>query len=287
MGCLSLNGWAQSKPPGDTKATSPLETRIQLRSGACTLGDVVRSLSQQTGLNIETEPYLRARRLVVQMDNVTARQALDILCDLNDWKWYDTEPGRYIVTRPKLRPAQELLGIAANVRRALPHDMRRYLGFEVPQSEMARGSGEDFEAMERERDSSASNYPAAERVFRKSLFLSDFKVRFARQKEHLLYEGLRDKLQGEKTIPYAQWTPEQRELILTALTYEALLEMVYQSSGAFWGHLLPYQRDPARITISLSKEGTLYVGSYWNDGTSDGYTAFGSPLLPPFDATKR
>ena len=67
--------------------TEKLSRRIHLELGKTTLAEVAAALSEQTGLKIEPADYLNDRIMVVRIQGVSARSALNALSELNDWRW--------------------------------------------------------------------------------------------------------------------------------------------------------------------------------------------------------
>ena len=83
--------------------------KVHLRLGETTLAKALREVSKQTGLRIQPAEYLEDRDLVVELDNMSAKDVLDTLAEGNDWIWYETSKSRIMVARPKLEKTQNLL----------------------------------------------------------------------------------------------------------------------------------------------------------------------------------
>ncbi len=54
-----------------------LQTSVHLRLSSTTLKAVLQTLATQTGLQVQTESYLEERKFVMELDDVSAQNALD------------------------------------------------------------------------------------------------------------------------------------------------------------------------------------------------------------------
>ena len=95
-------------------------------------------MATQTGLQIQTEPYLETRKLVVELDSLTGQIALDTLAELNDWRWFSPEKGIIRLTRKRVRMPQTLADLSACMIAALPADYRAFLGVGVAKQDLPR-----------------------------------------------------------------------------------------------------------------------------------------------------
>jgi hypothetical protein len=90
MGCLLLTApaapvRAQEQPIPDYALK--LAQTVHLTLGKTTLAAALAALSKQTGIQIDAAEYLKDRVLIVQMESLNGRAALDALTALNDLKW--------------------------------------------------------------------------------------------------------------------------------------------------------------------------------------------------------
>jgi hypothetical protein len=122
---ISLPSFGQPQPPDTDDAR--LDAPVTLTLGETTLGRVMTQLSSQTGLTLQAADYLRQRRLIVQMEGLTAREALDALAELHDWTWSRVEPGRYLLKRKVARRPGRLEDIPIAMQTGLPRDLRTWL----------------------------------------------------------------------------------------------------------------------------------------------------------------
>lgn len=101
-----------------------MNSKVHLLLGAVTLPQVAQALSAQSGLDIQAADTLRERRLVVQMDGLALKTALNALAELNDWSWSDRGGGHIVITRLSLMIRQEASTVPLRMRLALPRDVR-------------------------------------------------------------------------------------------------------------------------------------------------------------------
>lgn len=117
-------GLPTSTCPDDDEAR--LAAVLHIGQGETRVGDLLADLSKQTGLDVQAEEYIRSRRLIVAMPDASAREVLDALADLEEWKWFKAEAGRYIVERPPVRPLTDPLKAPEQLTRIMPRDLRDY-----------------------------------------------------------------------------------------------------------------------------------------------------------------
>ncbi len=116
---------AQTKSIGPTAALQT--SRVQLSLGEATLSGVAKSLTSQTGVQIEAVDFLRKHRLIVQIPSTTAADALNLICELNAWTWYEDKAGHIIITRAPPKRPRRIADLAETLGSALPRDWERFL----------------------------------------------------------------------------------------------------------------------------------------------------------------
>jgi hypothetical protein len=247
LGVSGLCVFAQDTPPGTEEAR--LNTKVRLSPGETTLAEVMEALSRQTGLQIEASDSLRERRLIVLMEGLTARGALDTLAQLNNWTWRRTGPGHYLLTRLTIRRPQRLADVPFTMQAALPKDFRTYLGLtnwrKMPPGERA------FAALQ------GAYGPACSQ---------------ARQE---LVEALAPVLLHEAEIPYSRLTRRQQENLLFFLFFSGFRrtsELLYDCPG-------PHRIEPSQATLELQQGKVLMVEMYTVPGDPGSGIGFGQNVV--------
>jgi len=123
---IALSRTVQAQDVRTPAAIAKLQKFIHLTVGSSTLEQIAAQLTQQTGLTIETAPYLRQHQITVQCDGATAQALLETFAELNDWQWQERS-GRIVIERKLGRKPRSILDIPATVQSALAKDVRRYL----------------------------------------------------------------------------------------------------------------------------------------------------------------
>jgi hypothetical protein len=123
-----MRGIAQVSPQADESADSEkLGKNVSLHLSAVTMSQIVSDLSKQTGLSISAASSIEGHRVTVDLAGVTARQALDALAEMYDWRWYRSEPGQYTLDRRVFRSPRDPSAIPSEMQLALPVDLRHFL----------------------------------------------------------------------------------------------------------------------------------------------------------------
>ncbi|HZO90746.1 MAG TPA: hypothetical protein VFB38_20625 [Chthonomonadaceae bacterium] len=247
-----------------------LAIRVHLRLGPTTLEKVAAALSQQTGLAINAASYLREHKLIVQMDNLPAQDALDALAALNEWIWYKTEPGHYLITRPRVRLPREIAEIPPALYKAMPIEMRRYAGFGVSVEELSPIADpqmrQELEALKQQGTYELMAPQASVGAKMDSLRL---------KQQNLLVEVLKPDPFDGKITPYSRLTPEQKQALLIFFVSNALESAIAQPrSLAFSGRLLPFQRDIRKADIVMTAENCLQIGTFFSDEQGRHFVGF-------------
>ena len=112
---------------GSGEPATKLAAPVHLLLGDVSVAQFTSALSEQTGLTISAAPYLRDRRILVQMDDVSAQNALNALAEMNDWTWRETQPGEIGLFRRALKLPREPGYIPRFVQTAIPADLREYM----------------------------------------------------------------------------------------------------------------------------------------------------------------
>lgn len=282
--------WAQSaasdkaappqSPSAQTRDAMPpiLQTPIHLHLGTTTMQAAAQALAAQTGLHIQVDNCLQARKLLVEMDNLTAQDALDTLAELGDWRWFRKEDGTIWLARKRVVIPQTIADLPACLRAALPRDYRTFLGVSVELKDLP----------ERPNDLSQNAWVPVSRMQPRVEHASRAASRLGRlawQQSQQLYTEFLPFVADDKTLSWRQLTERQ----LTAVNDMLLLDIL---GGWFHGAcntdyisllndgLLPYQRD-----IDAA-EFTLYHGSYFTIGSvyQGGETGFGA-IIPGLKST--
>lgn len=237
-----------------------LKTPVELQLGQTTLAEVARALTAQSGIKVEAAPYLRARKLVVSIPRSSTAGVLNALAELNEWSWRMVGEDGVLIERARPPAPRNVAEVPQSVQKALPADLKRYLGVGVPLETLAtahpgdggRRSVPDPGMDERERRYS----PAKARL--------DAKIRTLTE---TLWAGLSERLGREGQTPFAELTPQQKEdlttlppLLAIAATFRGM------SSRILYDLLLPYEKDLSAVAMSLQNGNWLEYGMWTQEG---------------------
>jgi hypothetical protein len=251
--------WAQgSREEFNTR----LQTTVHLSLGETTLGEVVDSLSKQTGLTIYSDTYLRDHRLIVQLDGVSAAAALDTLAELNDWTWRRVDDAHVVLTRPTIPAPQKNADIATALQQALPKDFRRFLDVVKPSEPNARTE-------------QSNRIPEIQEGANQSFRMQQMRDLFNNQQRDLYQSFMPNIFEGRKVL-YSQLTSAQKQDILIAYLMYHLKEMYFVRPYVFNGKLYPFESDPDKMEIRLDGK-MVQFGIKTTDGELDRYNFFGAP----------
>jgi hypothetical protein len=212
-----------------------LETPVRLNMGATTLNRIMAQLSAQTGLTIQAADYLRERRLTVQMEGLTAREALDALAELHDWTWSRVEPGRYLLKRRVIRRPGLLEDIPRMMQIGLPRDLRAWL--RLP-------------ALPKDDPSETTSLPHHASL-----------ISIARDQKNRLLFGMEPLLRKRETIAVSELQPEPHTRLLIWLllqNYGSLQGLLHDDFGV-------QSIRPAAASLWLEPGGVMLIGMYRGD----------------------
>jgi hypothetical protein len=260
---------------------NPLNVKVSLELGTVSLPKVLKALEAQTGLRIQAAPYLRERRLVVEIAGTSARQALDAITSLHGWTWKQIEPGHILIERKRPKAGSGGSAVPLMVQSAIPLDWRRFLGIgkdsfqEVAQNtkldEIIQNMKLDAVGQNTKQDAKTARQ-SARRQWRPNLLR-----KLSRASERLLKTLDPEAIHTVK-LPYSKLSPEQQQSLITLFTLKAFREtnflLLYDD---YYATML----NPANISLQIRGPSSLYVGVIEED--SEGSFAFEgiSVQIPP------
>lgn len=251
-------GWTQSALHPETKVK--LQARVHLSLGKTTVAKALEVLSKQTGLTIEASTGLSERVLVVEMNDITASNALNALSACNEWVWSETTPGNIRLRRSLPRNPTTLDEVQKFVVAALPKDVRDFVCIGKSVADLKNYTIPLL-------DPQLANTPFAKPPVQGSLYMFSqgkiFAVDSALARE--ISALLKPKPTEGAYYAYKTLTPEiQEKLLLYALIYT----LKETQSGLLYNEFAPFQKDPNKVTVEL-KGSALDVGSHTIQGNSD------------------
>jgi hypothetical protein len=104
---------AESFPPSLRKAVS-------LPGGELTLAALAAAVRKSTGREIQVPAYARERKLLAYSEDNRAGEVLRLLTQMYGWTLQTADGTRYLVARPRLVPARDVMDLHARMRAALP-----------------------------------------------------------------------------------------------------------------------------------------------------------------------
>jgi hypothetical protein len=238
-------------------AGDKLAKTVLLRLGTTTLEKVTAALSEQTGLRVEVSDYLRERRLIVQMEGLSARAALDSLAELYEWEWREWKPDHILLMRRDTPLPREVAQIPPAVQSALSREFRRFLGIGMTLEEYATFTDPQ---LQKEVDFARRRSLFPEREV--SFYVLPRKMQtVVRQSGLWLFERLRPRLLSGNRLRFTDLASEEQERLVAALTYK-ILARLHLRYDVLNNRLAPGVADITRLEITYSQRGHgLSVGA--------------------------
>ncbi len=247
---------AQAQDAGSDIKTK-MNIKVHLTLGAATLPQITQALSAQSGLNIEAADYLRERRLVVQIDSLTLRNALDALTELNDWAWSDKGGGHIVISRLTPLIRQEPSTVPLLMRSALPRDVRVACNLEPL-------------AVQSRKQPASEDAP----VDFQAQFHAEHRAADLAQEARLhVIDSLKPAVFNGAPIPFARMKAGEQEDVLVSLLFPA---MEATNHDMLRGQTLPWLDNTAGMNLSLNGT-TLLVLTH---GAGGQYMGFGIQVTP-------
>jgi hypothetical protein len=266
------------------KTATKLRTMMHLRPGTTTLAKVMEALTQQTGMPITAQSCLQERKIIVQMDNMSARDVLDTFSELYGWRWTEIDKGGILLMRPRPKNPQTVEEISLAAQAALPRDIRRFLGIGIPVSDLTVPDNpkikETIEFLKR------SPVPSAKDDIVKALVSPKLGGIFE-TKAQFLYSSLLPGVEEGKVIYYTQLAPPQRDALMIALALSAMQNFNHEGYRILHGTIRSDLLDIAIEEIFLHNGDELVIGksSFYQGGRlfqgSGGGTIKSLPHIEP------
>jgi hypothetical protein len=262
----------------DDKTAQRLQTQVHLNLGRTTVQTVIAALSTQTGLPINAEEYLQPRKLIVQLDGITAQGALDTLVELNDWRWFRKEDGQIWLTRHRAVVPQTLVELPAALRANLPKDYRAFFGIGMATKDLPERIFIAQDGTQQRQPNLFPVLPQQERSERGNLVVTRLN-NLSRLKSQQMFAMFQPLLAEGKTLSWTTLTLQEQADIhdtvllgcLCSLCRSLYVELL--DSG-----LTPYEADMDGAELQLEQGNGFMIGHALNGS----YMGFGVaiPGLP-------
>ncbi len=112
----------------NSKSDDPVSRNVAVRAEDVSLGKLLAELSRACETRIACKEAIAGHKIHVYAGGVSCRSLLDSLCEACGWTWRLTEADHYLVTRWTARRQRGTEQIARAMQKALPRDLRDYLG---------------------------------------------------------------------------------------------------------------------------------------------------------------
>jgi len=246
----------QTPTPPVTIATA-LTKQVHL-SPDMTVRQAMQSLGDQMGIQIQLADYLGERHLTVQLNHVTAKDALDALAELEDWQWKEATSDKIRVERRPTLVPKEAAYIPRLIQAELPRDFRDYYSLVRPDD-----------------DPKKYYWSATDNQISKVSARLGQSIRMRLEQQRLAVEGCMPALQAGKKVYFTALTPREQERLALSMTAQA----IYRTGATFWrGDLPPYVMDPLTASIELQGNETLLIGTNMQIGDARIGTGFGASV---------
>ncbi len=225
-----------------------LRKEVSLKLGETTLNRVLVEISTQTGAKVRCDDYLSDHRLMIFLDKISANSVLNLIADMNEWRWIILDNGEAVVTHRQVIAPQSMKEMPPMLRRALPREFRRFLGEETTLEDVIDES--DKRALELLSSGDIGN----RNEYRK--FLMDSKASSAVNKKigglpgslsylSTLFPDIPNEANSSVNYRFTDWRRPLRESVLLSILYGFLRPINDQSvQEALQGRLRPYVADP-------------------------------------------
>ena len=237
---------AQTSTQLNSKAL--LRKGVSLKLGETTLSKLLGEISTQTGAKIRCDDYLSEHRLMIFLDKISANSVLNLIADMNEWRWIILDNGEVVVTHRQVSAPQSMKEMPPMLRRALPPEFRRFLGEETTLEDVIDES--DKHALELHSFGDDRN----RNEYRK--FLMDSKVSSSVDKKigglpgswsylSTLFPDIPNEANSAVDYRFTDWRRPLRESVVLSIIYGFLRPINDQSvQEALQGRLRPYIADP-------------------------------------------
>jgi len=204
--------------------------------------------------------------MIVQLDKLSARAALDSLAECHDWVWRETEKGVIVVERPHIPVPSSLLDVSGASARAIPLDMRRFIGI-GPQGSLRA----DYVSQHRDTPRNAIDALPSSIMLVQRLAPHKAKI------QESFIASITPRFCTGKKVPYNDWAPEQKQDLLDMFVLDAFCDICSSTKGApllICGQLSPERLDANRMVVYSNGGDDLIVAT----GRHSGVLAFGETI---------
>lgn len=222
------------------------------------LSNVVAALSDTLKVKIVLSNHLKERRITASVQNLTLRETLDCITELNDWTWYQTDEGEILITTRQTK-VNNLEQMKKAILHTLPLDARTYLGLDI--------SDEELKKREKVIKTDPNlNRPAflPKRTFSFNVELSAKLNSVGNKNSQQLLKALAPELQNSQKVFGSQLETKPREMLLRTL-YSRLLSsyflMLPEEAGSLASNLKLQVGQIEDYSLSLiNNNSSLQVG---------------------------
>ena len=104
-----------------------LNARIDVTARETSVGDLVRQMSNSAGVEINADPSIQSRRVIIHTQKSTVRETLDSLAELHDWTWRKSSETAIALSQKRLLKPSVPSEVSRHMRASIPRDLRDYL----------------------------------------------------------------------------------------------------------------------------------------------------------------
>jgi len=242
-----------------------LSTPVKLAPGRTTLSALALQLSEKCGVPVEPAEYLQERVMVVQLNTMSARSALDAICELNDWMWKETPEKHVLISRKASKLPASPAYIFRRIHVILPRDVRDYLGVE-PRSE----------------DPGQYINPLAEFDPEKAARRNEQRTklwRLFKNTQSQLNDSLPQSVLDGEPLAYKKMSQIQRDNLMVQICFPIFDLFLRQGKTFTQGDFATYVYDPRTAVVTL-KGNELDVNVTFDLPNGQTTTGFGVELHP-------
>jgi hypothetical protein len=257
-----------------TEKESGNSKSLSIRLGHTTIKRLVQSLEENSDHVIKLSPVLDDRKIFIWITDISARELLMGIAQLNEWECKSLSNISYSLSRRRIVLPATTRDIPLSLQACMPNELIRFFGIGLTLDKLPSISNENVAKQ-------VSATPTNNLGYLRTYTVASVSSRL-HQMESQIVNALRPLAKSLSTktprVAYSSLHLSSQELIVKLLAIQALKSLNRMDASLFAGGLTPLQTDISSSEILLRPDGTLEVRASWKEGGFGRMTAFGAQL---------
>ena len=264
--CLFATTLASGQSRFGSSVKSKLEKIVDLKPGSTTVLQVMNRLSEQTGVKVFAAKYLEEHQFYLNMTHVSASHVLDLICELNNWRWIVSNDQDVFLTHLIQPRVDNMENFPAAFRTVYPKPWDTFLGLGTNMEELV-----DPEEMNKRKKSVPEVLDFGDPEFlkqvdeiRKNAISSLVSKSFYDRKNPNVNQSETDekwfpfdknRYRVGMNLPYTQWTDKEKASVLKSLLRLVLVNNRFSMPtyrDMIGGYMRPYFAHPEKGIIGFN-----------------------------------